>query len=105
MSGPTRRRTARMLVSVPPIRFGSMGVVGWPAKWVLDFFVRGGAAHFDQAAQHGPGAGHHGGDGVEQHPLLPALPQVLAAQALRARPGHQSWYVRPTALHGSGLRP
>lgn len=61
--------------------------LGVHGKVVLDFFVRGGAAHFDQAAQHNPGAGHHGSDGFEQHPLRPALPQVLAAQAHLARPG------------------
>lgn len=66
MSGPTPRRTARMLVSVPPILFGSIGVSGCTAKVVLDFFVGGGAAPFDQAAQHGPGAGHHSGGEVAQ---------------------------------------
>ncbi|MCX4853870.1 hypothetical protein OG426_53840 [Streptomyces canus] len=72
---------------------------------VLDFFVRGGAAPFDQAAQHGPGAGHHDGDGVEQHPLPPALPQALTPQALRARPGHRRRGVQPTARKRRGLRP
>jgi hypothetical protein len=34
LSGPIRLRTARTLVSVPPILFGSIDVSGWPAKWV-----------------------------------------------------------------------
>ncbi|MFI5681894.1 hypothetical protein [Streptomyces cellulosae] len=33
MSGPTRHRTARMLVSVPPIRFGSIGTSECTTKW------------------------------------------------------------------------
>jgi hypothetical protein len=34
LSGPIRLRTARTLVSVPPIFFGSIGVSGWSAKWI-----------------------------------------------------------------------
>ncbi len=50
LSGPILRRTALMLVSVPPIFFGSIGVVGVAGEVLLDFVERYCAAQLDQAA-------------------------------------------------------
>jgi hypothetical protein len=80
LSGPILRRTARTLVSTPPI-FPPRDRRGEVVDGVLpDVVVGGGAAQLDQAAQQRAGAGHHGGDGVEQQPVRPALPQILAAE-------------------------